>query len=164
MIQITSLRKNALILILALFSFQTYAGQITFQHPEKKKTYKAEENSFIKIWTNDQLMPNYKGRFTIIDSETIEIKGNKIQLKDISKIKVNPKLAGAMGIATFTVGAAMLGAGISTLSSAEQGSNEKAVGGIFTVLGSIFTGIGIPATVKRRSFKTAKDWTITIIQ
>ena len=44
-----------------------------------------EEGKRIKVFTNSE--EKYKGRYTVIDDETIEIKGHTIKLEDIYLIK-----------------------------------------------------------------------------
>lgn len=96
-------------------------------HKQKDRLKFLKENRRIKVFTKDG--NKYKGRFSIIDSETIEIKGEKIDLANISVIRKKD-------IGTSITKVVGLGIGTSVIIASAVSSN------IFTILIGTTFGIG----------------------
>lgn len=104
-----------ILFILLLFSFQLFSqtNSIQLTNNETGKTIFITENSRVKVKTNDG--EKHFGKFKIIDSSSIELKGKKIFLKDISVLKnrsVGKAFASAglifIGASTFAIGSILV--------------------------------------------------------
>lgn len=74
---------------------------------DKTRTFK--ENKRVKVKTNEG--EKYIGRFTIVDNNTIEIKGNNIPLDSILNIKSRSVVAGIAGTILIIYGSLWMAAG-----------------------------------------------------
>src|SRR6476620_6410584 len=80
--------KAYLVLLLAFLSIVSYSQEkyITVHRKNSKRVETIDENTRIKIKTVDG--KKYWGRFTVVDSSSIMIKGNIVSLNSIVKIQI----------------------------------------------------------------------------
>lgn len=110
------------------FSYDVIAQEkgLELSHKKGKRVKFLKENRRVKVFTEDG--NKYKGRFTIIDNETIEIKGNRINIGDIEVIRkkdlgVSILKGTALGFGSFliVVGLASTGGGLGATLVATSG-------------------------------------------
>lgn len=104
--------KHVLTLFLIIVTTTSFAQENTLQleYQERDVTRTIKENKRIRIKTIGG--DKYKGRFTIIDSQTIAIQGISIPLGDIEKIKRDPLLLTVLATTGFVyLGVIVVGVG-----------------------------------------------------
>lgn len=109
---INKIVKRALTLFLIIVTTASFAQEniLQLEHQERGVTRTIKEHKRIRIKTIGG--DKYKGRFTIIDSQTIAIQGVSIPISDIEKIKRDPLLLTALATSGFVyLGVIVVGVG-----------------------------------------------------
>lgn len=136
------MKVKTVLCLLMLFLFgttQTILAQeegIQITHHKGKRVKFLKEGKRIKIFTNSG--EKYKGRYTIIDAETIQIKEHTIKLEDIYLIKKKSLFNTITKMTIFVVGASVMIGGI-----ASGGVFGPAIGISFGVVSSL-VGLIVP--------------------
>ena len=132
--------KNTLLKILCLISFISNAqnGTLSLHKINTKRTLTIAENKRIRVKTTNGKV--CKGKFSIIDNNTIAIRKDTIALSSISKIRRQSFVSGTISSVIKVYGGIISVVG---LSYAVQGGLGSAVGIIIIMpIGAAFGGLG----------------------
>ncbi len=151
------MKKNVLLLsflcFINLITAQIKAIKITNEATQKEKIIK--ENRRVKVFTLDG--KKLKGRFKI-ESNSILIQGESINLSDITAMKRNPLLVSIVtGSFLVYLGSITVGIGVLIGLLADSSAFLLTIPGA----GLIYAGLKPPNFNKK--FKTKRNWTFEII-
>lgn len=154
------MKSTIFILIVSVFCLNSLTAQvkgIKIFNEDTQKEVIIKENKRIRIKTIDGV--KISGRYKAVDNDTIEIKGRKINLNQIVKLKRNPLLVSILtnGI-MFYFGAGLAGASIAIYAFSRSASSFLLV---IPSVALIYGGIKSPNILK--GYKTQHNWSYKII-
>lgn len=145
--------KTYLVLLIAFLSLASYSQErsIVIHKKNSRRIREIAENKRIKIVTHDG--KKYCGRFTIIDSTSIQIEGNVVALNSITKMKKKCLFGTIVNPVVITLGVVSVISGFVFI--AQPGSNmEGAAGTFFLTVGATLVSIaGISPSYKSKNWE-----------
>lgn len=155
-----TLSKYSLVFLIILTSTTAMAQEkiLQLEHKERGIIKTIKENKRVRVKTIDG--NKYKGRLSIIDENTIMLKGENIAIQDIEKIKRDPLLLSLLANGGFIyLGATVIGVGVIVAIFVDGTSAIP-----FFLAGGGVTALGIlnPSFVPGK--KMANGWSLSVLE
>jgi hypothetical protein len=151
--------KYLIVLLFVLGGFTTVLAQQQYfkvSNPQTGEVYAIDASKKVRVVTKDG--KRYKDRLIILDENTIALKGDRIPISQIDKIKrMGTPLVVIIGVFAVYYGVAMAAGGI-VLAVLEL----PAAGAVLGVAGLGLTYAGITGINPARGFKAYRGWEFSI--